>query len=218
MQYREVAVILNPMSEQEAQPKSRFWTPTRLGLTAGALILVVGIGAAVYNPSTENDRRLPEERSAGPAKTPREIPEEVRQAKFTTLDGQQKTLADYAGKVVVLDLWATWCGPCRQEIPHLVKMADDYREKGVEVLGLTTEDPKMDGDLVREFSRSFSINYEIGFSSGRLSNEIMNGQNSIPQTLIIGRDGVIRKHFVGFHPRYSAPRMKAAVEELLAGN
>ncbi len=189
-------------------------------MSVAALILVIGIASTVYNPSSPNDRKPSGARGpdSGNATTPREVPDEVRQSSFVTLGGEKRKLADYSGKVVILDLWATWCGPCRQEIPHLIRMADAYRDKGVEVLGLTTEDPMLDRELVSDFSKEFAINYEIGFSNGLLNREIMNGQNSIPQTLIIGRDGVIKKHFVGFHPVFSVPRIKAAVEELIAAD
>lgn len=214
------------MNNSTQQKKSPFWTPTRLGITAAVVILTVAIVTALYEPAAEKTDGQPGEvagsgmggsRSGSPA-TPRALTDDVRAANLNLISGQSKTVADYAGKVLILDLWATWCGPCRQEIPHLIEMANNYRDQGVEVLGLTTEDPDSDYDQVRNFARQFQINYEIGFANADVASEIMKGRNGIPQTLIIGRDGMVRKHFVGFHPRLSIPQMKKALEDVLAMN
>ncbi|NBO64853.1 MAG: TlpA family protein disulfide reductase [Acidobacteria bacterium] len=187
-----------------------FWTPTRLGLVAGALILAVTLFMALYRPGSSPSKSTS---STAPI---REISDDLREADLHLISGSKKTVGDYEGKVLILDLWATWCGPCRQEIPHLVEMADSYRERGVEVLGLTTEDPLADLILVRSFAERFRINYEVGFAGDNVASEIMRGRNGIPQTLIIDRKGMVRKHFVGFHPRLSLPQMKSALEEVLA--
>jgi thiol-disulfide isomerase/thioredoxin len=193
-----------------------FWTPTRLGITAGVVILTVAIVTAVYRPDRSPGR--PRGGSGVTATAARALSAEVLEADLNLISGLSKKVEDYKGKVLVLDIWATWCGPCRQEIPHLIEIANNYRGQGVEVLGLTTEDPQSDLPLVREFAQQFRINYEIGFASQEVSREIMQGRNGIPQTLIIDREGTIRHHFVGFHPRLSLPQMKKALEEMLAMN
>jgi thiol-disulfide isomerase/thioredoxin len=134
------------------------------------------------------------------------------QASINLLDGQKTKLADYSGKVLIVDLWATWCGPCKQEIPHLVEIAKEYKEKGVEVIGLTNENPETDAEWVKQFSEAFNINYRIGWADDEMQAGLTRGRNSIPQTFIIGRDGKIVRHFVGFSPRL-IPQMKAAIEE-----
>ncbi|NDD62691.1 MAG: TlpA family protein disulfide reductase [Acidobacteria bacterium] len=194
-----------------------FWTPTRLGIAAGLIILAVALFTALYPRSKTPGSKTPAG-STGSAAVIRELSGELREADLNLISGAAKTVGDYEGKVLVLDLWATWCGPCRQEIPHLVAMANDYRDRGVEVLGLTTEDPQADLYLVRNFAQRFSINYEIGFANDEVASEIMRGRNGIPQTLIIDRQGRVRKHFVGFHPRLSLPQMKSALEEVLAAD
>jgi thiol-disulfide isomerase/thioredoxin len=195
-----------------------FWTPTRIGLTIGALILVVGVVSTTLPWSTSNEpaggREIstPKSRNA----TPRELEAETREAPFDLLNGKARTLSDYAGSILIINLWATWCGPCRQEIPHLVEIAEEYRSRGVKILGLTTEDPDEDLERVRDFAEQFSINYEIGWATMPLIQEITKGRNGIPQALIVDQEGVVRKHYVGFHPRFSAPQMKSALDELLA--
>jgi cytochrome c biogenesis protein CcmG, thiol:disulfide interchange protein DsbE len=134
------------------------------------------------------------------------------QASINLLDGQKTKLADYSGKVLIVDLWATWCGPCKQEIPHLIEIAKEYKDKGVEVIGLTNENPETDAEWVKQFSEAFNINYPIGWADDEMQSGLTRGRAVIPQTFIIGRDGKVVKHFVGFNPRL-IPQMKAAIEE-----
>ncbi|MGH9846319.1 MAG: TlpA disulfide reductase family protein, partial [Blastocatellia bacterium] len=141
----------------------------------------------------------------------------VLETSFPTLDAQPRRLADSTGKILVVDIWATWCGPCRVEIPHLIELAREFKGRGVEVIGLTTEDPVNDAGKVREFVREFKINYPIGFANGEFALHLMQGRDVIPQTYVIGRDGRLHKHFVGFNAQTSPPQLRAAVEEAVAG-
>lgn len=193
-----------------------FWTPTRLGIVSGLIILAVTLFMAFYRPGGPSSTSSG--RSSGAGSANRALSDDLREADLKLISGTTRTVGDYKGKVLILDLWATWCGPCRQEIPHLIEMANTYRDRGVEVLGLTTEDPQSDLMLVRNFAQQFRINYEIGFANDAVTSEIMRGRNGIPQTLIIDREGTVRKHFVGFHPRLSLPQMKSALEEVLAAD
>lgn len=215
------------MKAQNNSPQP-FWTLTRIGLIGSALLLVASIASALYHredsPSTvEPDiadtlptTAAPNARPASPS-SPRELPSSLMQANLSLLDGQKKKLADYAGKVLVVNLWATWCGPCRQEMPHLIQIAQEYKSKGVEILGLTTEDPAEDAEVVKDFSRQFKINYPIGWANGQMRSELTQGRGVIPQTFILGRDGKIRNHFVGFNAAISVPQMKAALDEAVSG-
>jgi thiol-disulfide isomerase/thioredoxin len=193
------------MRPQNQPPKSS-WTLSRIGLISAAFILVAAVAYTLYQGS--RPKRATSNNTA--------LPENVMQASINLLDGQKTKLADYSGKVLVVDLWATWCGPCKQEIPHLIEIAKEYKSKGVEVIGLTNEDPETDAEWVKQFSEAFNINYPIGWADEEMQIGLMRGRNGIPQTFIIGRDGRIIKHFVGFNPRFSVPQMKAAIEEAVS--
>lgn len=207
------------------------WTLTRIGLAGAAVLLVAAIASALfYNkeaapPSVITSQPMPPSNAPATAARPSEpspsnpveLPAALRQTNFSLLDGKAKKLADYEGKVVIVDLWATWCGPCRQEIPFLMEMAKDFKSKGVEVIGLTTENPATDAPVVKEFAKQFKINYPVGWANAPIATGLMNGRNGIPQTLIIGRDGKVRNHFVGFNAIISIPQMKAAIEAAAAG-
>jgi len=200
------------------QSSNSTWNITRIGLIGSALILVAAI---TYNYSSErtvldsgSGNESPANSSAGASPAP--LPDTIMQASINLLDGQKTRLADYSGKVLVVDLWATWCGPCIQEIPHLVQIARDYKSKGVEVIGLTNEDPELYTETVKKFAADFKINYPIGWADEPMRIGLTRERGAIPQTYIIGRDGKVLKHFVGFHPRLSVPQMKAAIEAAIA--
>jgi thiol-disulfide isomerase/thioredoxin len=144
------------------------------------------------------------------------VPAKVLETSFPLLNGRQRRLADYSGKVVVVNVWATWCGPCRVEIPHLIELAREFNGRGVEVIGLTTEDPAADSGKVREFINEFKINYPIGFANGEFALHLMQGRDVIPQAYVIGRRGRVHKHFVGFNSQTSPPLLRTAVEEAVA--
>ncbi len=211
------------MSSSNRSPTASFWTPLRLALLGTVIFLIVSIASAFYqkdvaqlsiDDSTElrpigSTEPLPAENLGEPPA----LPAEVMQASFTLLDGGSRRLSDNSGKIQVVNLWATWCGPCRQEIPHLIEMSKEYKSKGVEVIGLTTDDPQTEAQLVRDFSKEFKISYPIGWANSSLTAGIMQGRSVIPQTVIIGRDGKVKKHFVGFNPYSGAHQMRAVLDE-----
>jgi thiol-disulfide isomerase/thioredoxin len=205
----------------ENQPPKSSWNITRLGLISAAVILVAAIAYTFFQGDRagrpiRTDSAANTALNSGPGEPPPPLPENVMQANISLLDGQTTKLANYSGKVLVVDLWATWCGPCRQEIPHLVKIANEYKDKGVEVIGLTNEDPETDAEMVKEFSENFNINYPIGWADGELQQVLMQGRGAIPQTYIIGRNGKVLKRFVGFNAAISVPQMKAVLDAALS--
>ena len=116
---------------------------------------------------------------------------------------------------MLVNLWATWCGPCRQEMPELVKLYKEYKSKGLEIVGLTTEDPDSTAERVKSFVQANGINYRIGWASNELAGTLMQGRNSIPQSYIISRDGFILKRFVGYSPVQTPPQLRQAIEDAL---
>jgi thiol-disulfide isomerase/thioredoxin len=128
-----------------------------------------------------------------PVPTPTPVDSKINQYSVQMLDGGSARIGDLIGnnKVVLVNFWATWCGPCRREIPELIALQKELKDKGFEVVGLTVESPEMERDNVRTFSERFSINYKIGFSPKEMF-FIFNGadpRGPIPQTFIFDRNG-----------------------------
>jgi len=106
---------------------------------------------------------------------------------LTDLNGRKLDLAAYKGKVVLLDFWATWCRPCRNEIPEFVRLGIQYRDRGFQVIGVAVDDtPK----AIREFYREFNMNYPVALANPEVR-RLYGGVQSLPTTLLIGRDGRI---------------------------
>jgi thiol-disulfide isomerase/thioredoxin len=143
-----------------------------------------------------------------------DLPPEVAMAPLKDANGAPFKLADFFGKVVVVNFWATWCGPCRREIPELVKLHKEFQSRGVEVIGLTSEDPGASTEKVRKFIQDFQIDYRIGWATGQVSAPLMQGHTAIPQIFVISPDARILKRFVGFSPAY-ASELKQTLEDAL---
>jgi thiol-disulfide isomerase/thioredoxin len=112
---------------------------------------------------------------------------------LTDIFGKQLSLSDYKGKVVMLDFWATWCGPCRIEIPGFVELQDRYRDQGFTIIGISLDDSS---EPVMEFYKQFKMNYPVAVGDDRLG-ALYGGIFGMPTTFLIGRDGRIYSKHVG---------------------
>ncbi len=122
-------------------------------------------------------------------------------ASFKDLKDQMASMDQYKGKVVVMYFWATWCVPCRVETPNLVKLNEEYKSKGknVVVVGLALDN----GDKVRQFVKDYSLTYPIfygGHDAVQLGKSLGNDQGAIPFTVVIGKDGTLVHTFKGDIP------------------
>lgn len=113
---------------------------------------------------------------------------------FPTLEGDTASLADYRGRVVLLNLWGTWCPPCRREVPDLVELQAEIEPRGATVVGLAVDSGTP--AEIREFAERYGINYPIWRSDGRTVVEHYRARG-YPTTLLIDREGVIRERFLG---------------------
>jgi thiol-disulfide isomerase/thioredoxin len=144
----------------------------------------------------------------------RVVPDEIFNAELKDLDGASFFLSNYRGRVFVVNIWATWCGPCRMEIPELNKIYKDYSPRGVEFVGLTTESPLTDAARVQDFVRAFGIKYKLGWADGETAKALLAGHYSIPQTLVIAADGRVVSRFRGYAESIP-PMLRRSIEMAL---
>ena len=131
------------------------------------------------------------------------------QVELTDLDGKKLDLAAYKGDVVLVDFWATWCSPCRKEIPHFVDLQNKYGTQGFRVIGISMDDGP---GPVREFSEKFHMNYPVAMGDSKLA-ERFGGVLGLPVSFLIGRDGHIYARHVG---ETDATVFDSEIRELLA--
>lgn len=166
----------------------------------GLLVLLVFLAAGC----------LPDGQPGGGAQVGQEAPEFRAQ----TLEGEEVTLADYRGAPVLLNIWATWCPPCRVEIPELQKLHETHGPLGLRVVGVSIDAAGAQGDVV-EFAASLGVGYEILLDvPGRsLPTFAFHG---VPGTLLVDAQGVIRWKHLG-PVTAQDPALVAALEEIFPG-
>ena len=123
---------------------------------------------------------------------------------FSLLDlsGEERTLAEFKGSVLLLDFWATWCPPCKMSIPELIKLQGNYKDKGLVILGVSLDDPRrVNNKELLAFKEKHGMNYIILRVNQKILQDYFgNSSISIPTMFIIDREGRIREKFVGFQP------------------
>jgi cytochrome c biogenesis protein CcmG/thiol:disulfide interchange protein DsbE len=112
-------------------------------------------------------------------------------------DGNRSVFSEYKGKVLILDFYATWCGPCRDSIPHLIGLQKKYEDQGLQVVGLNVGGPG-DEQRVPAFAQKFGIQYPLAQPDEDLVMLLLADQNAIPQTFVFDRQGQLVQRFVGF--------------------
>jgi thiol-disulfide isomerase/thioredoxin len=115
--------------------------------------------------------------------------QKTAQLEFRDIRGRAHELKDYRGQVVLLNFWATWCPPCRQEIPDLIKMQRNYRARGLRIIGLTYPPEKL--AVVSRFVRRLKMNYPVALGT-KSDKTLFTATETLPVTVVIDRDGTVR--------------------------
>jgi len=112
----------------------------------------------------------------------------------TLVNGESFTLSDYRGEVVLLNIWATWCAPCREETPQLVDLYNEYKDDGLLVLGVSIDEQRV--SVVKPFMDEYGVNYPTVIDKGTIMDKY-GPTMGIPTTYIIGKEGSLRYFAVG---------------------
>jgi len=181
---------------------SRRWDARRPPVRAARLALLVALALAAacggpgdYRPIATGDR--------APAYA------------GATLAGDTVSLESLRGQAVLLNIWATWCPPCREEMPLLQQLAQEYGERGLRVIGVSI-DTRGAEDAVREFLEDYGIDFTILFDpDGRVTRAFRSA--GVPETFLIGRDGRVAGRWIGML-KPTDPSIRERIEKALAAN
>ncbi len=162
------------------------------------LLLIVGVVVLVSIPVPALSAILQKGQPAPPIKV-------------VTSSGQQVTLANYKGNVLVMDFFATWCAPCKEAIPHLSDLTRKYGKQGLQVLGMSIDDG--DAKTLKDFILNKKINYTVGVVDE--STQLQYGLRSIPMVYVIDKKGVVAGKYMGYSDS-TGKSMETLIKQLLA--
>ena len=178
----------------------------RFRLFGGITLVVAAIALAACGGNTEGQAQA--------AESSKSSSEYNTQFNFATqlIDGSEIKLADYKGKVVIVDLWDTWCPPCRMEIPHFIDLYSKYQDQGFVMLGLAFG--REGAQAVEQFIRDYGVNYVNGYVNQDVIAKL--GQpRGIPTTYVIDQNGNVYKKYTGYTEKSV---FEADIQALLGSN
>ena len=220
---------------------SRLFPSRRLPLVAGCALVLLSLAAAAacgttdYTASQSSSNRAATDTPQGaklprtslpmpPVATAHDATENttssggvniVNASTWTMLDGRRARGADFQGKVLVLDFWATYCPPCRDEVPHLIDLQRRYGAQGLHIVGLNVGGDE-DRPKVPSFIEEFGIQYALGYPDAQMSELFFADNSAIPQTYVYDRQGRLLKKFVGFDRDTMPAELERVVQAALA--
>jgi peroxiredoxin len=125
--------------------------------------------------------------------------------------GQQQSLAQWRGKVVVVNFWATWCAPCREEMPEFMKIQREFGPRGLQFVGIAVDQP----EKVGQFAKELDLNYPAligGYGAVELSKTLGNQLSALPFTIVIARNGKVARTQLG---PFDPTKLRSTIDSLL---
>lgn len=166
------------------------WQVLLIGIVLAIVSAVAGYQLQQYQKQDE----VTETKQAVVVKNPI-APKEVVGTKMNDfslfdVDGQQRSISEWQGKTLVINFWATWCGPCREEIPAFVELQQQYQNDGVQFIGIALQE----AEEIRDFLKEFSVNYPSLVGAGdviKVAKQLGNDIGALPYTVFIDHNGII---------------------------
>jgi len=158
-------------------------------ITMGLGIVLIGIAALFLMPKSDSSASAPDEYSSVPMAVKYDAPE----LNLTDLAGEPVSLEDYRGQIVLVNLWATWCPPCKAELPVLQEYYEDHRAEGFVILGIDSQEPP---STVENYIKTTNVSYPIWIDEKGEAGEAFSSF-SLPASFVIDKEGTVRLAWVG---------------------
>jgi thiol-disulfide isomerase/thioredoxin len=134
-----------------------------------------------------------------------EVPASIMQAEIEPVEGSKFKLEDKKGKLVLINLWGIWCQPCIKEMPSLIELQDQYREKGFEIIGLNIGDQDLEkesAENIKKFAEKMKLNYQLAWADDKVYQDFLKVSQfgGVPQSFLIDRDGRLHGVYLGGSP------------------
>lgn len=172
----------------------------------GAGLILLGLAAWMLWPRQETGQAA----SSGPSTVPVAVQYAAPELALSDVNGKQHSLANYRGQVVLVNLWATWCPPCKAEMPTLNRYYEDHAEEGFVILAVNDGDP---ADAVQSFVQTYGLSFPVLLDPSYVATSQAFKTRSLPSSFVIDRGGTVRLRWVGEIDR---PTLEAYVTPLLA--
>ena len=151
-----------------------------------------------------------------PTQTVVTLPSSILDRELTTIDDRHLKLSDYSNRTIVLNLFASWCGPCRMNLPDLIELKRSYVGHPIEVIGLVSQKNDPDIDVVRKFVQDQGVNFQVVWDTENIGDSLIkavNGRSVLPDTFVIVR-GTVRKTFSGFNPSMTTQLLRETLDQI----
>lgn len=158
-----------------------------------SVLLVFGCGKQEPNTEVSVRAETPVERTTEVKLSDAGYPE-APDFVLTDLSGKAVQLSDFDGRMIILNFWATWCGPCRDEIPFFVEMVKKHKDEGLTIIGVSMD--MVGADAIKSFTDRYNVNYPILLNDNQV-NYTYGGIQAIPTTFIINKNGKVVNRFIG---------------------
>jgi thiol-disulfide isomerase/thioredoxin/predicted Zn-dependent protease len=136
------------------------------------------------------------------------VSEPVKDFQLESISGSRYALSGLKGKVVLINFWATWCGPCREELPVILKLYEKYKERGLEVMAISTDEER---ELVAQFAKQYRLTFPVFYDTAMKD---YFKADVIPTSIFVGRDGKVRYRKIGFNEE-NIGELEAVINELI---
>ena len=143
------------------------------------------------------------------------LPDGLKTRTLVGISNNAFRISDFQDKILVINIWASWCPPCRREVPVYESVRQEYSDRPIEFIALTIEDPRSASNEVRAFVRDMNFGFRLGWADRETARVLTGGFDGIPQTLVIAPTGRVIDHWQGFSRQHSGDHLRSTIETAL---